>query len=160
MLTDDQIQQLWERKISAEVRSLYFAEMASRYSRRKHVITFVTFFLASGAASSILAKADPWVPLVLSVAVALLSAYSVAFGLEKLVPTLAKLHYSWHQLAVDYDRLWNETYAGDAQSRLNEFVRSEGRLSELATTETPAVDWKRLSKWQDHVFQQYHLNEA
>lgn len=69
MLTDDQIQQLWERKISAEVRSLYFAEMASRYSRRKHVITFVTFFLASGAASSILAKADPWIPLVLSVAV-------------------------------------------------------------------------------------------
>jgi len=32
MLTESQIEQIWQRKLGAEVRSLYFGDFASRYS--------------------------------------------------------------------------------------------------------------------------------
>ena len=159
MLTESQIDQVWERKLGAEVRSLYFADFASRYSRRKQAITFVTFFLSSGAAATLIGKAPSWVPIVLSVTVAILTAYSVALGLERLVRTMAKLHYSWNQIATDYDRLWNHTYEDQAESQFEELLRRERDLSELATTEAPN-NQKIMGEWQDHVFRQYHLNDA
>jgi hypothetical protein len=159
MLTESQIGQVWERKIAAEVRSLYFADIAGRYSRRKQIITFVTFFLSSGAAATLIAKAPSMVPLLLSAVVALLTAYSLAVSLERLVRTMAKLHYSWNQIATDYDRLWNHTYEDDAEIEFEDLLRRERELSEIATTEAPN-DRKALREWQDHVFQQYHLNGA
>ena len=102
--------------MGAEVRSLYFGDFANRYSRRKQVITFVTFFLSSGAAATLVGKSPSWVPLVLSILGALLTAYSLAFGLERLVRTMARLHYSWNQIATDYDRLWNHAYDDDAEN--------------------------------------------
>jgi len=159
MLTESQIDQVWERKLGAEVRALYFGDFASRYSRRKQTITFVTFFLSSGAAATLIGKAPSWVPIVLSVTVALLTAYSVAVGLERLVRTMAKLHYSWNQVATDYDRLWNHTYEDQAENQFEDLLRRERDLSELATTEAPN-NQEIMGEWQDHVFQQYHLNNA
>jgi len=159
MLTESQLDRVWERKLAAEVRSLYFADFANRYSRRKQAITFVTFFLSSGAAATLIGKAPSWVPIVLSVIVAVITAYSVAVGLERLVRTMAKLHYSWNQIATDYDRLWNHTYEDQAESEFEDLLRRERDLSELASTEAPN-DQKAIGKWQDHVFQQYHLNNA
>ena len=159
MLTESQIEQVWERKVGAEVRSLYFGDFANRYSRRKQIITFVTFFLSSGAAATLVGKSPPWVPLVLSILVALLTAYSLAVGLERLVRTMARLHYSWNQIATDYDRLWNHAYEDDAENAFGDLLRRERDLSELATTEAPN-DQKILGEWQDRVLQQYHLKGA
>jgi hypothetical protein len=72
---------------------------------------------------------------------------------------MAKLHYSWSQIASEYDRLWNHTYEDDAESIFDDLLRKERDLSELATTEAPN-DPKKLGEWQDHVFRQYHLNNA
>jgi len=47
MLSEDRITSLWERQIAAEIRSLYFGELAGKYSKRKQAITFVPFFLSS-----------------------------------------------------------------------------------------------------------------
>ena len=159
MLTDAQIEDVWSRKLDAETRSLYFADLANRYSGRKQVITFVTFFLSSGAAATLVGKAPAWVPLVLSVMVAALAAYSVALDLERLVRTMAKLHYSWSRIATDYDRLWNHTYDADAESIYEDLLRREADLSELATTDAPN-DQKLLGKWQDQVIQQYYPGNA
>src|SRR5580704_5369002 len=156
MLTESQIEQVWERKVGAEVRSLYFGDFANRYSRRKQIITFVTFFLSSGAAATLVGKSPSWVPLVLSILVAILTAYSLAVGLERLVRTMARLHYSWNQIATDYDRLWNHAYDDDAENAFGDLLRRERDLSELATTEAPN-DQKVLGEWQDRVLQQYHL---
>jgi hypothetical protein len=158
MLTDAQIEDVWSRKLDAETRALYFGDLANRYSQRKQAITFLTFFLSSGAAATLVGKAPAWIPLVLSVIVALLTAYSVAVGLERLVRTVAKLHYSWNRIATEYDRLWNHTYETDAESVYDDLLR-ESDLSELATTDAPN-DQQLLGKWQDRVIQQYYPGNA
>ena len=159
MLTESQIETVWKRKIEAEVRSLYFADFAHRYSRRRQMITFATFFLSSGAATTLAAKAALWVSLMLTVLIALLNAYALAVGLERLVRTMAKLHYSWNQIGTDYDRLWNHTWEDGAEGVFEDLLRRERDLSELAATEAPN-DQRVMGRWEDHVFQQYGLSNA
>ena len=155
-MTESQINNVWERLISAEVRSLYFADLTGRYSRRKQWITGRSFFLSSAAAAALGAKAPTWAPLIMAALVAVLSAYSISAGLERKVQTMAKLHCSWLQLATDYDRLWNHFYDDDAERELARLVNGEKDLSRLPPTEIPN-DPPRMAKWEDHVFQQHGL---
>ncbi|MGA2181878.1 MAG: hypothetical protein ABSH47_02510 [Bryobacteraceae bacterium] len=158
MLNEFQTKRVWENMLAAEARSLYFADLASRYTRHKQWITGASFFLASGAAASLVGKLPQSVPLVLSGVVALTSAYSMAVGLDRKVGTMAKLHSAWSQIAVEYDRLWNHTDDPDAEAQLDRIIRQEKEPSELASTEAPN-DQKLLGKWQDHVFSMYRPTE-
>ena len=115
MLAETQITSVWERQIAAEVRSLYFAELASRYSKRKQIITGIVFFFSSGAAASLIAKAPSWVPIVLSVVVAAITAYTIAINLDMTIRTLSKFHLSWSELAMGYENLWNDVYGDNAE---------------------------------------------
>jgi hypothetical protein len=159
MLTEDQINDVWEGQISAEVRALYFGDLASVYSTRKQWITGVSFFLSSGAAAILIAKGPVWVPIVLSTVVALVTAYAVAVNLDSKIRTMAKLHYAWTQIGNDYKRLWNHVYSDDAESELQDLLRRELEFSELAATDAPH-DPKRVSRWQDQVFKLHHLEGA
>jgi len=155
-LTEDQVADLWERRISAEVRSLYFADLANVLSKRKQWMAGISFFLASGAAATLLAKQPVWVAIVCSLIVAGMAAYSFAANLDLKIKTLAKLHSSWSQLSADYTRLWNHTYSDSAEQELDDLIRRERDLSELAATDAPN-DQARLERWQNRVFQLYHL---
>jgi hypothetical protein len=156
VLTEFQTNRVWENMLSAEARSLYFADLASRYSIRKQWITGFSFFFSSGAAATVVAKLPSWVPVVLSVVVAVLAAYSIAAGLDRKIGTLSKLHSQWAQLASGYERIWNHTQDDDAESQLDALIRQEKEPSELAATDAPN-DQELLGKWQDHVFAMYHL---
>ena len=158
-LTEDQVLDLWERRISAEVRSLYFADLANVLSSRKQWITGISFFFSSGAAATLIAKGPIWVPIVLSTIVAIMSAYSVAINLDLKIKTMAKLQYSWAQLSNEYDRLWNHTYTDDAEQQLLDLANRELEISQLAATDAPN-DQDRLGRWQERVFQLHHLAGA
>jgi hypothetical protein len=158
LLAEGQIEKVWERMLAAEVRSMYFGDLATRYSRRKQLITGVSFFLSSGAAATLVGKAPGWVPLVLSIVAAVLGAYSMAVSLERAVRTMAKLHYSWNHIAADYDRLWNHSWDDDAEDEFGELIRRERDLSELACTEAPN-NQHLLEKWQDYVFRMHHWKD-
>lgn len=156
VLTEDQITSVWERQISAEVRALYFVDLATRYTIQKQWISGASFFLASGAAATLLARAPTWVPILLACITALLSAYSVARGLDGATRTMSKFQFSWSELASSYEALWNNVYADEAGARLELLIARERDLSSQASTEAPN-DQKRLSYWQTQVFQQHHL---
>lgn len=158
MLNEFQINRVWESMLAAEARSLYFGDLASRYTRRKQWITGTSFFLASGAAASLIAKAPSWVALVMALVVAALTAYAMAVNLDGSIGTMAKLHYSWSGIASEYDRLWNHTYQEDAESELYRIMEREKESSELATTDAPN-DQQLLGKWQDQVFKLYRLTD-
>ena len=158
-LNEAQITSIWERQIAAEVRALYFADLASSYTRQKQWITGASFFLASGAAATLLAKSPSWVPLALACITALLSAYSVARGLDGATRTMSKFQFSWSDLASGYEALWNDVYSGDAISRLDALIAREHDLSSQASTDAPN-DQKRLTYWQLEVFKQHHLVAA
>ena len=158
-LTEGQITDLWEAQIGAEVRSLYFADLANTYSTRKQWITGISFFLSSGAAATVIAKMNPAVPVVLSLLVATATAYSIAVGLDSKIRTMAKLQSAWSQIANDYKKLWNHTYAEEAEADLLDLQRREAEFSGIAATDAPADD-KRMSRWTDQVFKQHRLVEG
>jgi hypothetical protein len=145
--------------VEAEVRSLYFGELASRYSKRKHIISGATFFLSSGAAATLAGKAPAWLPLVLAVITAVLTAYAIAVGLEKKVAALAKLHYQWNHLAADYEQLWYHWYDDGAESRLEQLLKRDREASEAGTTEAP-LDDRLIEKWQDRVNELHGMASA
>jgi hypothetical protein len=159
MLTDSQIEEVWEGQVSAEVRSLYFGDFAGVYSLRKQWITGLSFFLSSGAAATLIAKLPVWVPIALSIIVAVITAYAVAVNLDSKIRTMAKLHYAWNQIGNDYTRLWSHTYSEGAESELADIKRRELEVSELATTDAPH-DPKRMLRWQDQVLKLHRLEVA
>jgi hypothetical protein len=156
MLTDQQETDVWERQIQAEVRSLYFAELTHDYARRKQYITFLTFFLSSGAAATIIGKAPAWVAITLSVVAAALAAYSVAIGLDTRIATLSKLHGDWALLAIEYERLRFDPDAENATNLLESLLLRDLEASKLATTDAP-YDSKRMDRWTDQVFETHRL---
>jgi hypothetical protein len=159
MLTESQIDDVWEGQIAAETRSLYFGDLANLYSTRKQWITGISFFLSSGAAAALVARLPVWVPIVLSLVVALATAYAVGVNLDSKIRTMSKLHYAWNQIGHDYSHLWNHVYDEEAEDELATLRRRELDLSELATTDAPN-DRKRLSHWQDQVLKLHRLENA
>ena len=156
MLNEFQVTRVWESMLAAETRSLYFGDLASRYTRRKQWITGISFVLASGAAATLIGKAPAWIPLLLSLVVAVLTAYSIAVSLDRRIGTMAKLYSSWSRIAKEYDRLWNHAHDEDAEDELVKIIQMETEPSELATTDAPN-DQALLGKWQERVFSLYHL---
>ena len=156
MLDEFQRIQVWENMLAAETRSLYFGDLASRYTRQKQWITGLSFFLASGAAASLIGKAPEFVPTVLSLVVAGMTAYSIAVGLDRKTATMAKLHSAWSRISQEYTRLWSHAGDDDAEDQLEQILEMSREPSELATTDAPN-DQKLLEKWQDRVFALYHL---
>jgi hypothetical protein len=159
MLTESQIEEVWEGQIAAETRSLYFGDLANLYTIRKRWITGLSFFLSSGAAATLIGKLPIWFPIVLSTAVAIITAYAVAVNLDSTIRTMAKLHYAWNQMSNDYARLWSHTYEESAEEDFADLHRRELEMSELATTDAPN-DRKRLSHWQDQVLKMHRLESA
>ena len=162
MLSDQQTNMVWQKMAEAEVRSLYFGDLAATYTKRKQFIAGATFFLSSGAAASLWAtRADiaHWAPLVMSLIVAVLSAYSMAVNLDRKAVTMANLHAAWNHLADDYEHLWHHWHEHDAQQVLDKLLARAREISETATTEAP-YDKRRMDKWQEHVYSRYSPTAA
>ncbi len=156
MLDEFQRTQVWENMLAAETRSLYFGDLASRYSRQKQWITGFSFFFSSGAAATLIGKAPAFVPIVLSLAVAAMTAYSIAVGLDRRIATMAKLHSAWNRISQEYSHLWSHTDDDAAEGRLEHIIAMSREPSELATTDAPN-DQRLLGQWQERVFALYHL---
>jgi hypothetical protein len=147
-LNEAQTSRVWQLMVEAEVRSYYFGDLASRFTRQKQIITGLSFFLSSGAAATIAARLY-WAPLISASIAAGLTAYSIAAGLDRRAGEMAQLHHDWAMLSSDYERLWHHWYEEDADSRLAEIQRRDGEVSRKST-EAP-YDRSLLDKWQDRV---------
>jgi hypothetical protein len=156
MLNENQIGRLWENMLSAEARSLYFAHLGSRYTLTKQWLTGSSFFLASGAAASVVGKLPEWVPVLLATLSAAATAYSMAVNLDARAQTMTKLHALWSRLAADYERLWNHAYEDGAEQELESVIAREQEPSELAIS-SARYDPKLLVEWEDQVFKMHRL---
>lgn len=134
MLTQPQIQRLFDAKIDAEARACYFAEIASNESTIKRWVTFTAFMFGSATVVTTLSK-HPYFAAVFSIIVTAANGYQIAVSQDSKIKTAARLHSGWLRLEQEYDRLWSETWADDAQSRLTRLMEREQDLSETAATE-------------------------
>ena len=150
MLAEGEIPLVWNRMHEAEVRSLYFGEQAVRYTTLKQIITGTSFFLSSGAAATLIASFPKWIPTVLAVIVAILTAYSMAVSLDRRIGTICKLHSEWNHLNSEYEHLWNHWYEDDAEESLADLSKRGREASQIAT-EMP-YDPEALHKWENLVY--------
>jgi hypothetical protein len=157
-LTENEAGRVWTRMAEAEARALYFANLASKYNRYKQIITGVSFFLSSGAAATLIAQLPSWVPILLSLIVAVVTAYSMAIGLDHRIATLTKLHYEWNQLSAEYEHLWNHWRNDDAGEVLDELLRKARDASEIAI-EMP-YDEGLVKKWSDIAYSRLRPSPA
>ncbi len=148
-LNENQANRVWQKMVEAEIRALYFGDLATQYTTRKQIITGSAFFLSSGAAASVVGKLPSWVPTALALIAAIATAYSMAVGLDKRVGTLTKLHCQWSQLCTEYERLWNHWHDDDAETNLNDLAKRAREASEAAM-EMP-YDEALVDKWESRV---------
>jgi hypothetical protein len=149
MLNEEQTNRVWEKMLSARVRSFYFGDLAARYTARKQWITGLSFVLSSGAAATALARMPVWVTSTSAILASILTAYSMAVGLDKAAPQMAKLHYAWNQLDAEYHRLWIHWYEEEAEKTFDELQRRSADVSQMST-DAPFRE-KLIAKWEDRV---------
>ncbi len=159
MIPESQTGMIWKKMKEAEVRALYFGDLATRYTKRKQIITGASFFFSSGAAATLAAEGPHWIPLILATLTALITSYSIAVGLDKKAIALSKLHAQWNRLASDYEHLWHHWYAEDSEKILEDLLLRAGQVSETATLEAPYRQ-KLLDKWADQVYAPYIRHTA
>jgi hypothetical protein len=150
MLTENDADRIWKRMVEAEIRSLYFADLASRFNSYKQLITGASFFLSAIAAATLIASWSKWIAVMLTLIVAVVTAYSIAIGLDKRISTLSKLHSEWNYLHSGYERLWGRWYEEGAEEELDELIRRGREASQIAT-EMP-YEAETMSKWEELVY--------
>lgn len=153
-LTQAQIDQLWQNKMSAEARALYFADIASCESTRKRWITGGSFFLGSTAVVTILSKCPPWISVLCSALIAIANGYQIAIGQDGKIKTAGKLHLGWLKLEHDYETLWSHTQDTNAEALWLQYLECERELSETAATEI-GYKQKLWKSWLDRIHKKH-----
>lgn len=152
MLSDAQIQRVWENMLAAEVRANYFADLVGRYNQQQKYLTWGTLVASSAAAGAVILNLPEWLAflrLLLPLGAAATSLFSLVQQNQKRAQDAAELHLRWNRLAADYERLWENTYAEDAAERLDTLTERSADVSKSGTSfpNEPEV----LARWQDHV---------
>lgn len=148
-MTEDQANRIWERMYAAEVRSYYFGDLASHYSRANQIVAAISFIASSGAVVTI-ATHWPKFALISSSLSAAAAAYSIGVGLERKAMNMAKLQNEWSRIAADLEGLWNHWYEDDAEAKFTEVLERMRAASQTASTDAP-YDEGRMAKWQERV---------
>lgn len=152
MLSQAQIQRVWEGMLLAEMRALYYADLAVRSNARQRYATWATVVASSAALASVVTQVPEgygWIRPALALATALLSGYALAMQVQKRAVDASDLHYRWNLLAQEYGAIWENVYAEDGPERLRAADATAAEISE-ASHQLPYK--KRLmAKWQEHV---------
>jgi hypothetical protein len=90
-----------------------------------------------------------WIPTVLASIVAVLSAYSIAVGLDRRISTVCKLHAEWNHLTSEYESLWDHWYDNEAERTLKDLLK-RGRDASQIATELPYNE-KAIEQWEKVV---------
>ena len=150
MLTEAQRAAAWEEWLSSEMRASYFAELCGSYNARQRWSNFATLILTSGAAAGIVAARMPtWVPAVMTLGAATISAYLLVSQNIKQAMECADLAFRWNKLASQYRDIWNDTEADDASTKLARADEASAEASKAGAAFSYSK--RRMSKWYDLV---------
>jgi hypothetical protein len=156
-LSELEQKRVWDGWLSAEIATLYFADLAGVYRHRRRLTTWLVLLLSSGAATAAVGKLtaewSSWLAVGLALLAAALSGYDLVADNQKHEGECRELHFRWNRLASAYERLWDDMYTDDAAARLDALERRTAELSK-ASTAFPAQRW-RLERWQTHVEMQH-----
>ena len=150
MLTKSQVDEVWNSMFKAEVRSYYYGDLASRYTRWKKVLTGSSFLLSSIAVALVVGGAEgQYIFATLNLIIAATSGFSIGFSLDENVARMSRLRHSWSQVADEYERLWNRWYEEPAEHTLLK-LQQQARLLSDEGIQAPRRQ-KLLAYWYDQV---------
>lgn len=155
MLSEFQQDEVWRNWISAEIRSDYFADMATRYARTHSWLIWLSLFFSAGTLAAIIGNLSGdlgWIKSALALVTTAASLLSVVMQNPKKNSESADLHLRWNRLAKEYQTLWDDVYAENSEPRLAALLEKEADLSKasLAIPNKP----KLVEKWERHVLAQ------
>ena len=149
-IPENEAGQVWQAMREARVRSLYFGDMLSRYSRRKQWVQGVSLGFSSGAVIAALGDALPELVSALAAIVAIANAWSISVNLDQKILTLAALRTSWETLRIEYSELWSNWYEDNATGR---FAALQRRGNDLGMVASSGAPWNRkaVTRWERFV---------
>jgi hypothetical protein len=153
MLSQLKQRNVWENWLASEMRSNYFADLANRYQFRQGAFTWLTLLFSSGAAFAVVTDWAPagfgWIKAALALVTAAVSLLSLVQQNQKRATDCSDLHFRWNRLASEYETLWGDMYAEDAETKLKLLTEKTAELSKSST----AFPYREriMLKWQEHV---------
>ena len=134
----------------ARVRSLYFGDMQSRYTKRNQWVQGLSLGFSSGAVITVLRGSWPEVTAALAAVVASANIWATSTNLDQKLLTLATLRTSWEALRIEYSDLWSKWYEDGAASRFETLQHRANDLGMLANSGAP---WNRkaVERWERFV---------
>ena len=160
MLSDFQQTTVWESWLAAEIRATYFADLVQTFQSRQKFLIVGGLLLSSGATFTLLTTVVPanlnWIKPTLTVLAAALSLWSLVAKNERSSIDCADLHFRWNTLALQYEALWSNMFAEDAEARLTQLRSEEAAISKSSTSQ-PAYK-SLLNKAQRNIVM-HHQNQ-
>ena len=154
MLSELEQKAVWEHWLGAEIRANYFADLSYRYQRHQRALTWFTLATSSGAFVTLVTDVLPpsvaaWLRPVLTLVPAALSLWMLVAQNYQQATACSDLHFRWHTLADDFERLWGHMHDDAADRTLQRLTR---RVAEASRSGVPLPNNPKLmEKWQDHV---------
>ena len=118
--------------LSAEIRADYFAALANRYRWHQRIANWLTLFLSSGAALSILIDLPDrlkWLRPAFALATTAISAYSIVAQNYDRATSAMDLHARWNKLSKQYASLWDRMDDSEALTQLTNLEEVGAELS-------------------------------
>jgi len=158
MLSEAQQKRVWEGMLGSEIRAKYFAELSGRYSRRQQFATWATLLFSSADAVSLIAVLPAsltWIRLALAASAAGTSIYLALAQNDRKAFESASLRERWSRIHTEFQAIWENVDAEDAESRLKDL--DQPRLEASNAAVGLLNDQKAMLKWQIHTEREYHV---
>ena len=140
---------VWEEMLTAQMRSSYFAELVRHYLQFDRGLRVVTLIASSGAIATALSQMNPAVKLLAPILATAASFWLLISQYGAMARDASDLHGGWSAAARDYERLWNNLDAEDAEKQYLQIYDRAEALSKSGTKFPNKKD--RLSYWLDQA---------
>ena len=141
---------VWEEMLYAQMRSNYFAELVRHYMRWDKGLRALALLASSGVVVTVLTQANAdvlrfGVPII----AAAISFWLLLSQYGSMARDASELHAGWSAVARDYEGVWTNLCAPDAQETYHQIYN---RAEALSTSGAKFPNKKdRLSYWLDQA---------
>jgi hypothetical protein len=139
----------WEEMLTADMRANYFAELVGHYLKLDKWLRVATLLAASGTVGTALSQLDPSIKLAVPILATAVSFWLLISQYGSLARDASDLHSGWNAVKRDYERVWNNLDAGDAEEQYHQ-IYDRGEVLSKSGTKFPYKK-ARLNYWLDHA---------
>ena len=144
-----------QKSFDAEVKALYFADLAYRAKRKKYRLEEISLFV-NCVAMIALAVNLRMVSFGILTASLFIGAYAIASYEDWTVTTLTMLHSRWNSLNWDYEQL-SHKWKDDDASRALEALDHRAKLAEQTGSEI-RINKRLIEQWYEFVLSRREKN--